>query len=89
MLFSGGKPRGECPGGDIKWLNTRVMILGNNSGLLSFACCLKAGKRIKITFSGFFIVFLVDLLLRPFKVVTVEALYVLLLLAVTGERNLD
>jgi hypothetical protein len=35
MLFAGGKPRGECPGGDIEWLNTWVIILGDNSGLLS------------------------------------------------------
>ena len=61
MLFGGEKPRGECPGGDIEWLSIWVMILGNNSGLLSFACCLKAGKRIKMAFSGFFMVFLLKL----------------------------
>jgi hypothetical protein len=57
ILIYGGKPRGGCPGGDIEWLNTRVMILGNDSGLLSYACCLKTGKPIKIAFSGFFVVF--------------------------------
>jgi hypothetical protein len=46
--------------GDIEWLNTRVIILGNNRELLSFACCLKIGKRNKIAFSGFFMVSLPD-----------------------------
>jgi hypothetical protein len=53
MLFAGEKPSGDVLGGDIEWLNIWAMILGNNSGLLSFACCLKAGKRIKMAFSGF------------------------------------
>ena len=59
-----GKPYGGCPGGDIEWLNTGVINLGNNCGLLSFACCLKTGKRFKIVFSGLFVVFslLTDLL---------------------------
>jgi len=54
IVMHRGKPRRGCPGGDIEWLNTRVMILGNNSELLSFASCLKTGKPIKIAFSGFF-----------------------------------
>jgi hypothetical protein len=51
-----GKPRGGVLG-DIEWLNTWVIILGNNGELLSFTCCLKIGKRNKIAFSGFFGVF--------------------------------
>jgi len=43
--------------GDIEWLNTRVIFLGNNSELLSFTCCLKIGKRIKIAFSDLFLAF--------------------------------
>jgi len=58
IVICRGKPRGGCPGGDIEWLNTRVMILGNNSGLLSFACCLRTGKPFKIAFSGLFCGFL-------------------------------
>jgi hypothetical protein len=68
-----GDAQGEMSWGDIEWLNTWVMFLGNNSGLLSFACCLKAGKRIKLAFSGFFSF--------PFKDVTVEDRHMLLLLA--------
>ena len=52
-----GKATWGMSWGDIEWLNTRVMILGNDSGLLSFACCLKIGKRNKIAFSDFFGVF--------------------------------
>lgn len=46
-----------CPGGDKVWLNTRVIVLGNNSEFLSFACCLKAGKRYFVAFSGLFLRF--------------------------------
>ncbi|MGZ3628405.1 MAG: hypothetical protein ACXVDN_12130, partial [Ktedonobacteraceae bacterium] len=46
------------------WLNTRVMILGSNSELLSFDCCLKAGKRMKIAFSGFLLSLLITDLLN-------------------------
>jgi hypothetical protein len=41
ILSNRGTPHGGCPGGDIEWLNTRVIILGSNSELLSFACCLR------------------------------------------------
>lgn len=45
-------------GGTLKWLSTRVIILGDNRELLSFTCCLETGNRKKypgIAVSGLFV----------------------------------
>jgi len=46
--------------GDEAWLSTRVIILGDNRELLSFACCLETGKRKLYRVFRFFVAFIVS-----------------------------